>query len=78
MPKLFYSAGGRLKMSRCPRWRSKIMYNFRRLSNKSPTVFLSSIFHISLLKKNFGFKNLMEKEISKIVTFVIHLKSSGK
>ena len=48
------------------------MYNFRSLSNKFPKIFLSLIFRISLAKETnvFGFENVMERGIRKILTLV--------
>ena len=70
------------------------MYNFRRLSDKFPTVFFFVCFnfshftlHVRLFfvekrkPKIFGFKNVMERGISELITLVIvklHLKFSGK
>ena len=75
LPRIFYflRAAKNFKMT------VPLMCNFRSLSNKYPTIFLSLIFHISLPRlgyfsvgkrnpKIFGF---MERGIRKILTFVI-------
>ena len=66
-----------------------LMYNFRSLSNKFPTIFSSLIFTFHFLvrlffvekrkPKIFGLKNAMEREIRKCLKYYkLHLKFSGK
>ena len=66
-------------------------YNFQSLSNKFPMIFLSLIFCISVPRlscfiflgrkrkpKTFGFENVMERGIRKIVTFgKLHMASKN-